>query len=481
MDAVRREIVSPQHAISPPARQASAQGLSVGAPAVLKELLTRQKRRRYFRVFAFAADLAAIALAFAIASVARFGAPTHEQALTMLGVIVPVYLMVALNHKAYHIYSVVDARIGGWSAVAAFMITVSVVGLVTFFLKVSTEFSRATFGAGALCALALLPFFRWMLARTAQRIFGDSPINQVIIEDEVTVSRERGTVVLNAQQDGLVPRLDDPVMLDRLGRYLHNADRVIVACPRERRSAWTIALRGIDVNAEVFAQELDDLGAVSLGRYEGRSTLVVAAGPLGIIDRSLKRAFDLLFALLSLPILLPVMAAVAIAIRLESPGPILFTQERVGLGNRLFKLYKFRSMRVDGLDEPGHLSTGRNDDRVTRVGRTIRTTSLDELPQLFNVLTGAMSIVGPRPHALGSRAEDQLFWDIDLAYWHRHAVKPGITGLAQVRGYRGTTETTSDLTNRLRADLEYLNGWSIWRDVGIVFATFRVLIHRNAF
>ena len=92
-----------------------------------------------------------------------------------------------------------------------------------------------------------------------------------------------------------------------------------------------------------------------------------------------------------------------------------------------------------------------------------------------------MSIVGPRPHALGSRAEDRLFWDIDSAYWHRHAVKPGLTGLAQVRGYRGATETVTDLSNRLQADLEYLNGWSIWRDISIIIATFRVLVHRNAY
>ena len=129
----------------------------------------------------------------------------------------------------------------------------------------------------------------------------------------------------------------------------------------------------------------------------------------------------------------------------------------------------------------GARSTGRHDDRVTRVGRFIRAHSLDELPQLFNVLRGEMSIVGPRPHALGSRAEDKLFWDIDTSYWHRHAVKPGLTGLAQVRGYRGATETVSDLSNRLQADLEYLSGWSLWRDIAIIFATFRVLIHRNAY
>ena len=118
---------------------------------------------------------------------------------------------------------------------------------------------------------------------------------------------------------------------------------------------------------------------------------------------------------------------------------------------------------------------------MTRVGRFIRATSLDELPQLFNVLAGDMSLVGPRPHALGSLAGLELFWDVDQRYWHRHALKPGITGLAQVRGFRGATLQRDDLVNRLQADLEYFEGWSIWRDIGIMLATFRVVVHRNAY
>lgn len=118
---------------------------------------------------------------------------------------------------------------------------------------------------------------------------------------------------------------------------------------------------------------------------------------------------------------------------------------------------------------------------MTRVGAFIRKTSIDELPQLINVLKGDMSIVGPRPHPLGSRAANKLFWEVDDRYWHRHAAKPGLTGLAQVRGYRGATRLEADLTDRLHADLEYLDTWSIWRDLLIIFMTFRVLVHRNAY
>ena len=147
----------------------------------------------------------------------------------------------------------------------------------------------------------------------------------------------------------------------------------------------------------------------------------------------------------------------------------------------MFKVFKFRSMRANLSDILGHRSATRDDDRITRIGRIIRSTSIDELPQLFNVIKGDMSIVGPRPHALGSRAAEKLFWEVDQRYWHRHAARPGLTGLAQVRGFRGATIEEKDLRNRLQADLEYVENWSIWRDIKIIFLTFRVILHRNAF
>lgn len=209
--------------------------------------------------------------------------------------------------------------------------------------------------------------------------------------------------------------------------------------------------------------------------------MVVAEGPLGKFESALKRAFDLMVSIGAITLLAPVMIPVALAIKLTSPGPVLFIQTRIGQGNRLFKMYKFRSMRLDQTDQGGNRSASRDDDRITPIGRVIRMTSIDELPQLLNVLKGEMSIVGPRPHALGSRAEDKLFWEVDGRYWHRHAAKPGLTGLAQIRGFRGATERTSDLTNRLQADLEYLHNWSIWRDLYIILQTVRVLVHRNAY
>jgi lipopolysaccharide/colanic/teichoic acid biosynthesis glycosyltransferase len=199
-------------------------------------------------------------------------------------------------------------------------------------------------------------------------------------------------------------------------------------------------------------------------------------------DTHLKRRLALLvLLLLGLIALAPLLLLVALAIRLEDGGPVLFAQRRVGRGNRFFLVFKFRSMTVARQDPDGETSTRRDDNRVTRVGRWIRRTSIDELPQLLNVLKGEMSIVGPRPHALGSQAGEKLFWEVDDQYWTRHALKPGLTGLAQVRGLRGATDHESDLARRLSSDLEYLSGWSIWRDLAIVFATLKVLIHHKAY
>jgi lipopolysaccharide/colanic/teichoic acid biosynthesis glycosyltransferase len=227
--------------------------------------------------------------------------------------------------------------------------------------------------------------------------------------------------------------------------------------------------------------ELTSMGAMAIGTFHDEKTIVVSCGPLSLRDRLLKRALDLAVALSALVFLAPLMLVIAIAVVGESRGPILFRQARVGQNNRIFSLLKFRSMRVDCTDQKGLTSVCPGDNRLTRVGRFIRATSIDELPQLFNVIRGDMSIVGPRPHALGSTAEDDLFWKIDAHYFDRHAIKPGITGLAQVRGFRGATVRRKDLTSRLQSDLEYVAGWSIWRDLKILGATFRVLVHPNAY
>jgi lipopolysaccharide/colanic/teichoic acid biosynthesis glycosyltransferase len=217
------------------------------------------------------------------------------------------------------------------------------------------------------------------------------------------------------------------------------------------------------------------------GRFGDRPTLIVNRGQLSLANRIKKRLVDILFSAIALLVLAPVLIVVAIAIKLDSPGPVFFRQLRVGYGNRPFEIFKFRSLRHEATDRDGNKSVSVGDSRVTRVGGFIRRTSIDELPQLLNVLLGDMSLVGPRPHALGSRAGEKLFWEIDPSYWQRHALKPGITGLAQIRGFRGETQAQEDLTQRLNSDIEYLEGWTLWRDFRIMIGTVRVLVHSKAF
>ena len=204
---------------------------------------------------------------------------------------------------------------------------------------------------------------------------------------------------------------------------------MVVACSSSRRAQWSHALKSAAVDVEIVSPELDQFEALAIGDFDGRRTLQVSARPLNVRDRLLKRALDLAVASTALLVLSPVMLAASVAIMVDSGGPVLFRQQRVGRNNRLFKLMKFRSFAHASADPTGIRSASRTDERMTRVGKFIRRTSLDELPQLINVILGHMSIVGPRPHALGSTAENDVFWKIDNRYFHRHAVKPGMTGL----------------------------------------------------
>jgi len=167
----------------------------------------------------------------------------------------------------------------------------------------------------------------------------------------------------------------------------------------------------------------------------------------------------------------PIMLACAIAIKLDSPGPIFFKQKRYGYNNNLINVYKFRSMYVTQLDANASKLATRDDPRITRIGRILRRTSLDEIPQLINVVLGQMSLVGPRPHATQAKAAGKLYEEVVKEYAVRHKVKPGITGWAQVMGWRGETDTEDKIIRRVECDLYYMENWSILLDIEILFRT----------
>jgi polysaccharide biosynthesis protein PslA len=204
--------------------------------------------------------------------------------------------------------------------------------------------------------------------------------------------------------------------------------------------------------------------------------------PIGGWRGAVKRTIDVVVALLGLIVFAIPMLVIAVAIRRETPGPALFRQHRIGFANVGFEMWKFRTMRHRSPERGRLTQAARRDTRVTRVGAFLRRSSLDELPQFVNVLRGEMSLVGPRPHAPGTCAGGKPFELVTPHYPARHRVRPGMTGLAQVRGWRGGTENEAELLRRVECDLEYIENWSLWLDVEILARTVpSVLAGRNAY
>lgn len=426
-------------------------------------------------------DAAVIVGAFMLATFLYYGSWIDRQVMLQAQLVVVFYWIAAFGKRAYASDAALDAGVGVRRTIVALAVASALVAFLAFYLRSGAYFSRMISLTGTLLAAGGLGIARDQLTRFAIAHCGPTASNRLVIIDGGPPLDLPHSLTLDAREHGLVPDSSDPHALNRLGLFLHNMNRVVVSCAPERRRAWALVLKGANVQGEIVDEEMLELGALGAHREERYAAMVVATGPLRMSNRILKRLLDLSVSITAVMFLAPLLGLVALAIKLEDGGPVLFLQRRLGRGNRFFYIYKFRSMRAADGDCDGNLSTARSDDRVTKVGRFIRASSIDELPQLFNVLRGTMSLVGPRPHALGSQAGAKLFWEIDDRYWQRHSLKPGLTGLAQVRGLRGTTRHEQDLADRLQSDLEYLDGWSIWRDLKILFATLGVMVHRNAY
>lgn len=428
------------------------------------------------------ADMLALMTGFFIgSSITPMNGTLQDEAASVFAFIL-VFGVLAFHNQAYDMRCLTNAICSCRSAILALLSSIFICFLVVFALKGTSTLSRVAVSVGLFSAGWIMLLQRLFIARKITRHLGGRLFAELMIVDGCAVpDNAAGMTLIDAQAIGLRADLDDPAMLHLLGSLLQGFDRVIVVCPQDSQVTWSQMLKGSNILGEITVPEMNDIAPLSVANWRGTPTLVVARDPLNLPNRFTKRAFDIAVTVPLLLFLSPLLAAIAIAIKLDSPGPIFFRQQRIGRGNRLFRIMKFRSMRVDQADEKGARSTSRNDSRVTRVGRIIRSTSLDELPQLINVLLGEMSLVGPRPHAVGSTAEDTLFWKVDRQYWHRHALKPGITGLAQIRGFRGATEKKSDILNRISADLEYMNQWSLTRDISILLRTINVISHKQAF
>lgn len=271
---------------------------------------------------------------------------------------------------------------------------------------------------------------------------------------------------------------------NELARYIneHKIDLIYFALPMVQEKRILSLLDGVrDTTASIyFVPDLFvfDLIQARVDDINGIPVMAVCESPFAGVTGLLKRLSDILFSSILLLLVSPLMLTIAICIKISMPGPVLFKQKRYGLDGEEINVYKFRTMNVSENDERVVQAT-RNDPRITRLGAFLRKTSLDEMPQFFNVLQGRMSVVGPRPHAV---AHNEEYRKLIKGYMMRHKVKPGITGWAQVNGLRGETDTIEKMENRIKFDLDYLRHWSLGLDAMIIMRTVLMMFRdKNAF
>ncbi|MEQ1615050.1 MAG: undecaprenyl-phosphate glucose phosphotransferase [Hyphomicrobiaceae bacterium] len=390
--------------------------------------------------------------------------------------------------------------------VVGWTIALGILVMSVFFLKIGPEFSRVwlalwfAIGGGALVTdrliLALVTrslIKKGRLTRRAVIYGGGEAAEQLIArleadaESDIRIcgvfddrNEERSGHLVSGYPN--LGRLADLITFGRKTRV----DLVIMAMPLSAEERVNLVLRALavlPVDIRLAAQQSSLRFCSRAYSFIGSSAMIdLADKPLDDWGSVVKWLFDKIVGSVALILLLPVLAAVAIAIKLDSRGPVLFRQKRYGFNNELIEVYKFRSMYTDKSDASAAKLVTRDDPRVTRVGRFIRKSSLDELPQLFNVMNGSLSLVGPRPHALQAKAAERLYDEVVDGYFARHKVKPGITGWAQINGWRGETDTAEKIQKRVEFDLYYINNWSVFLDAYILFKTpISLLTTKNAY
>ncbi|TIL57104.1 MAG: undecaprenyl-phosphate glucose phosphotransferase [Mesorhizobium sp.] len=384
--------------------------------------------------------------------------------------------------------------------------TFALMALTAFAMKMSQDYSRLVFGTWFVVGFMLIFGLRLLMSKLIRRwardgrmerravIVGGGPAAEVLIRsvekqpyNDIRICGifdDRGDkrsppIVAGYPKLGTVSELIDFARIARI-------DMLIVSLP------LTAETRVLQLLKKLWVLPVDiRLSAHSNAlRFRPRAYSYIGSVPmLDIFDRPIndwdsvaKRAFDIVFSIIGIIVFSPVMLATAIAIKLDSQGPVLFHQKRHGFNNEIIEVYKFRSMYTDKADPTAKQTVTRNDPRVTRVGRFIRKTSIDELPQFFNSLFGSLSLVGPRPHAIAAQSHNLLYNEVVDGYFARHKVKPGVTGWAQINGWRGEMDTNEKIRMRTEYDLYYIENWSLLFDLRILFLTpIRLLNTENAY
>jgi Undecaprenyl-phosphate glucose phosphotransferase len=375
------------------------------------------------------------------------------------------------------------------------LVFLAVIG-VSFFAKLGEQFSRVWLGSFYVAGLVMLVLFRRALFLLVRRWTKDGYLT---LRTAIVGGGEAGASVINElkRQKNLglqIVGLFDDRSDSRSGAEcagepkLGSVDDLVEFGRRTRVDLVVFSLpitaegRILEMLKKLWVLPVDIRLAAhnSKLRFRPRSysyignvpVIDVADRPIADWDVVMKWLFDKIVGSAMLIVLAPVMALTALAIKLDSRGPVLFKQKRYGFNNDLIEVYKFRSMRVEVADATASKLVTRNDPRVTRVGRFIRKTSIDELPQLFNVVVkGNLSLVGPRPHAVNAKAEERRYDEAVDGYFARHRVKPGLTGWAQINGWRGETDTHEKIQNRVEHDLYYIENWSVLLDLYILART----------
>lgn len=447
-----------------------------------------------FFIFASGLGIHAAYVGFAVDTYSSYLATVALTAFSLIAVMYlsKLYQFEAIIHPFHH-----TARF----LVAFGAVFLSVVAL-GFALKVSADFSRVWFFSWVMSSISLILLGRALWFFTLFRLARSGKLTRNIAL--VGMTRQAQRLIRHLQQASepwnhvvgvFADQKDEDVSgwhsvpymgsLDDLIAYsrTHRLDDVVITLPwsDERHMTYVVEkLSDLPVDIRLGS---DMAGMVFAGRafsfLAGVPMLDISSKPMEGWNGIVKAVEDRLLALLLLVLLSPVLLVISLAIRLESRGPVLFRQDRHGFNNQTFKVCKFRSMYHDRPMEEGVPQATQDDPRVTKVGAFLRRTSLDELPQLFNVLIGSMSLVGPRPHAV--QHNEDYAQEIN-GYFARHKVKPGITGWAQVNGLRGETDTLEKMESRVEYDLFYIENWSVAMDMKILFMTaFVVLFQKNAY
>ncbi|NKJ46415.1 undecaprenyl-phosphate glucose phosphotransferase [Burkholderia sp. SG-MS1] len=456
-------------------------------------------------------DIAMVALGAAIAAAVHSGKfvwlDDMQSVSLAFGCLLVVVFFPALgiyqSWRGKPLYDLLSRVAGGW-------VMVEITGvLISFSLHRSDSLSRLWLVYWAVATIVLLIVTKvivYSILRGLRRegfnqravaIVGGAPYGRFLIEQMRSRPEAGFSPVVMFDEDGTINHYEDPDAGDVIeGVPVERDYQRMIQLVRQRaiRELWLALPISKEKAIHRFVMDLrndfvnirfiPDVGSLTLFNQPmvellGVPAINLAASPITDLRVLPKRVFDRLFALAALTALSPLMLVIAVMVKLSSPGPVFFRQKRKGIDGNQFEIYKFRSMKQHK-EEAGKITQAtRRDPRITAVGAFLRRTSLDELPQFINVLRGEMSVVGPRPHAL---EHDDIYKDLVKGYMHRYRIKPGITGWAQINGYRGETDRIEKMMGRVKLDLYYMQHWTFWLDIKIVVLTlWKGFVGNNAY